>query len=249
MTKGLNKSQLQIIAIIAMVMDHTALFLFPHMRLYYTFHIFGRMTIVIMSYFIAEGYYKTRNVNKYIIRMGIFAAAAQIPFYLYEKTGEFEGVLHFFAGNFYSRNVIFTLFIGLCLLTIIKSELHWILKVLAAFAVWVVTRHSDWGIYCLLWVIGFGIFHGRRGLQMCSAAAIVLFRVFVKLKPLVIILFSGGAVTYYSITMAFVQLGGLLAIIPLMLYNGERGNAPRLGFYIFYPAHLLVLAVIIRFLQ
>ena len=249
MKKGLNKSQLQVIAVIAMIMDHTACFLFPHMSLYYAFHVIGRMTIVIMSYFIAEGYYKTRNVNKYIIRMAIFAVVAQIPFYLYEKSGQIDGIWHFLAGNFYSRNVIFTLFIGLCLLTIIKSELHWILKVIAAFASWVVTRHSDWGMYCLLWVMAFGLFHERRGLQMCSAAAIVLFRVFMKIKPLAITLFTGGAVTYYSIIMAFVQLGGLLAIIPLMLYNGEKGNAPRYGFYIFYPAHLLVLAVIMRLLK
>lgn len=245
--KGLNKLQLQLIAVIAMVMDHTALFLLPHMKPYYVFHLFGRMTIVIMSYFVAEGYYKTHNLNKYIIRMGIFAAAAQLPFYLYENTEHFNGILHFIVDNFYSINVIFTLFIGLCLLAVIKSEQSWIFKLLAAFAAWAVTRHSDWGVYCLLWIIVFGLFRRQRVLAMCLAAAVVLLKVFVQIKPIVTILAAGGVVTNHSIIMAFVQLGGLFALIPLMLYNGEKGDAPRYGFYIFYPAHLLVLAVIMKF--
>ena len=40
--------------------------------------------------------------------------------------------------------------------------------------------------------------------------------------------------------------GTLLALIPIMLYNGERGNVRhnslnRWFFYVYYPVHMLVL--------
>lgn len=46
---------------------------------------------------------------------------------------------------------------------------------------------------------------------------------------------------------AFVQLGVFLAIPLLCCYNGKRGSggrAAKWGFYIFYPAHLLVLWIL-----
>ena len=39
----------------------------------------------------------------------------------------------------------------------------------------------------------------------------------------------------------------LLALIPIALYNGKRGYSSRAlqyGFYLFYPAHLLILALL-----
>lgn len=33
----------------------------------------------------------------------------------------------------------------------------------------------------------------------------------------------------------------VFAAIPLALYNGERGSAPRWLFYLFYPTHIYLL--------
>ncbi len=40
------------------------------------------------------------------------------------------------------------------------------------------------------------------------------------------------------------ELYGLIALIPIALYNGERGPSPKMIFYWFYPAHLLILYVL-----
>ena len=48
----------------------------------------------------------------------------------------------------------------------------------------------------------------------------------------------------------FFQFGVLLAAPLLMLYNGERGGGKysKWFFYIFYPAHLLIIALIKMYL-
>ena len=50
-----------------------------------------------------------------------------------------------------------------------------------------------------------------------------------------ILLLNGSPVTllftYYQWLMVF-------AAVPLSMYNGERGNAPRWLFYWFYPLHV-----------
>ena len=44
-----------------------------------------------------------------------------------------------------------------------------------------------------------------------------------------------------------IQKYGVLSVLPLALYNGERGRKMKYFFYIFYPAHLLLLYGISRF--
>ncbi|MBQ3426038.1 MAG: hypothetical protein IJH37_02705 [Clostridia bacterium] len=259
--KILNKSHLQLIAIIAMVIDHTAEFA-PSLSIYYGMRFIGRMTIVIMSYFVAEGYYKTNDVNKYIIRMAIFAAVSQVPFYLNSHVLDMpHDILHLLAGMYGSRNVIFTLLIGLCLLAILKSEGNVFLKILAFIAAWRLVLPADWKYFCLLWVLAFGLLYGNKKRQMQAAALIVILRVIVVAMPVIsafVVYYlpsasfssmfafvarhiNSGRPTYARLYFALAQFGGLMALPILMMYNGKKGNAPRLGFYIFYPAHLLLL--------
>ena len=47
-------------------------------------------------------------------------------------------------------------------------------------------------------------------------------------------------VGYYS--------GTILSLIPLLCYNGKKGKGLKWLFYIFYPAHLLLLYCISRIL-
>ena len=254
---GLNKSQLQIIAVIAMVIDHVSYFV--PMPWFYLCHFVGRITIVIMSYFVAEGYYMTHDLNKYICRMGVFAAVSQIPFYLFVMGKNLPHTpISLLAGMFYSRNVIFTLFIGLCLLTILKSGYNILLKLLAVFAAWKLTQHSDWDWFCLMWVCSFGLLRGNTKGQMAAATAIVFMRFVKIILPVAIVIIrnihSGvdiGLLFFVVISNAqntiiwsLVQFGGLLAIPLLKRYNGEKGRALGLSFYIFYPAHLIVLFIL-----
>lgn len=237
---GLSKGALQTIAVIAMLIDHCAIFC-QNILIYYIMKFIGRIAIVIMSYFVAEGYYKTKNVGRYVLRMGIFAAISQIPYYLYMYGGAIPDSFKYLVKlMFFNRNVVFTLFVGLCLLTVLKSGYSYIVKILAFAAAIYLVRCSDWGYTSVLWILGFGMFHGsvkRQNICMCLVLAISIGR-YVPAAILGIINARELSIALYCIT----KLGALLSIPLLAKYNGEKGNVPKWTFYIIYPLHLLILA-------
>lgn len=245
---GLSKSALQIVAIISMLLDHFALTMVSNASLYYYIMRFlGKISIVIMCYFVAEGYYKTRNLGKYILRMGIFAAVSQIPYYMFLSGGYFiENPKALILSVFNTRNVIFTLFIGLCLLSVIKSNYKVWIKVIATVAALYLVRNSDWDYYAILWILGFGLIRGAKWKQALWAAVVVIIKLAVMAPPAIASVINAGALTYGMLDW-FVMFGGFLAIPFIFGYNGERGANLKWGFYTFYPLHLLVLALIMIF--
>lgn len=81
--QGLNANHLKLIAIIAMTIDHICDLAypgFPSEPVAIGLHIIGRLTAPIMWFFICEGYYYTRNVKKYMLRMGIFALISHFAY-------------------------------------------------------------------------------------------------------------------------------------------------------------------------
>ena len=83
--KCLNSNALKIVAIIAMTIDHLAWLIFPSYDTSFLpvlMHIIGRITCPIMCFFIAEGYYHTKNLKKYILRLFIFALISHVPYML-----------------------------------------------------------------------------------------------------------------------------------------------------------------------
>lgn len=54
--------------------------------------------------------------------------------------------------------------------------------------------------------------------------------------------FSNLFTTNYEWMMIF-------SIIPIMLYNGERGRGSKYFFYLFYPAHIYILYLISYFMS
>ena len=82
--RKLTATQVKVIAIIAMTLDHIAFTFVPSgTALHYILHMIGKTTAPIMCYFLAKGFRYTHDRKKYFIRLLLFAAISQPVYYIY----------------------------------------------------------------------------------------------------------------------------------------------------------------------
>ena len=233
--RGLNRTQLKLIAICAMVCDHVAWGFVEFMSpLGQVMHVIGRLTIPIMCFFVAEGFRKTSNVKGYVTRMATFAVATMIPFYL------FFGELYD-----YRQNIIFDYLLGLLLLVVLehKKFKKWQKVILAAGLFGISATIGGWVIMPMLYMLVFYYVKDfkRQAIWFCGLT--VFLQVFLIGAILLneIWHFSHYDWPWYD---KLYLLGFMIPLILLKRYNGEKGKTVigRYFFFIFYPAHFLVLA-------
>lgn len=123
------------------------------------------------------------------------------------------------------QNVFFTLLIGIGMMILLERNREWPVKaVILLLAMWLaVLIRSDYNFRGILLIFVFYIFHESRWLAVTA----------------------GGLWNF--LYQGVIQKYGVLSVLPLALYNGERGRKMKYFFYIFYPAHLLLLYGISRF--
>lgn len=212
---------LKIIAMVSMAFDHVGDVFFPDIM---WMRMVGRLAMPIFAFCITEGYIHTRNRNKYLLRMGIFALVSEVPFDL-----AFEGNI-----NLSHQNIMLSFFISIIALMLFdlirgpKNELKgrcsvWrtILGVLAviAMAVAAMLVKADYTVFAVIGVFLFYVFKDVNH--------------YVRPIPGIAFLALTRTVGYYCSTG--------LSIIPLLLYNGKKGKGLKWLFYAFYPSHLLLL--------
>ena len=219
----LDGTMLKIIAMVSMVFDHVGDLFFPGVMWP---RMIGRLAMPIFSFCIAEGYAHTRDKNRYLLRMGIFALISEVPFDL-----AFEGKV-----GFGHQNIMLTFFLSILALKIFDlirgEETRNIGKtVLGTLAVLVMA-----GLALLL----------KADYTIFAVIAVFLFYVLRNRHPLVR---SGVGVAFLALTrtMGYYCTTGF-SLIPLLLYNGKRGRGLKWLFYAFYPGHLLALFVLKKLL-
>ena len=240
----LNSNQLKLIAIVAMTIDHTAWVLFPNYTsemLPIVLHIIGRITCPIMCYFIAEGYYYTRDVKKYTARLFGFAVISHFA-YMYASTSyiDWKSFIPFYYGNFFNQtSVIWSLAWGLVMLRTVYSEKirSNYLKVVIIILICLVSFPADWSCIGSLCVLFFGINRGKFKSQMTWLL-------------LCVFIYSIVCIFAVNVVYGLIHAGVVLAIPLLKIYNGKRGKSAKVNkimkwmFYIYYPLHLTVVGFI-----
>lgn len=102
---------MKILAVCSMLIDHTAIFLYPHFigkTCYIWLRAIGRLAFPIYAFLIVNGYQKTHDVKRYLTRLIAFAAVSQIPYVLALQVNRYpDGVTAVVLGQRWFVCVIF----------------------------------------------------------------------------------------------------------------------------------------------
>ncbi len=224
-------------ALVTMVVDHIGVVLLPDVP---WLRSIGRLSFIIFCFLLAEGAVHTRNRLKYSVRLLLLALLSIIPF-SYAKYGVWL--------NFEDLNVFFVLSSSVMMLALFdlckNKPFEYLYKLLIVILFGVVGYlvGFEYNFYGYALVACFYQFRGNQTAVFCAATAATL----VALPLFKIVVESCAPINamIYSVVEGF----GLISLIFILSYNGERGKQlPKWFYYLFYPAHLGVLAVIKYFI-
>ena len=227
MRLSLNRNQIKYIVIIAMAIDHIAWVFVPEASAGgQIMHFIGRLTGPTMVYFVAEGYLHTSNLKRYAMRLFLFSLAAWPAYSLFEY-GTWP------TANF---SVLTTLLLGLLAIWVYeKKEWAYSIRFAAVAGLAALSVRSDWALYGVLIPVLLVAFRDDEKKKWIYFTAFTI---------LYIILAIAGD----GWQTAGNNIGMLLPLIILRFcYNGESGSKAAFHkwfFYIFYPAHLLLLYIL-----
>lgn len=227
MKKYLSNFDLKLIALITMTIDHIGVvFGTPF---YYALRIVGRISFPIFAFLLTEGYLHTKKFSRYLLRLVVLAIISEV---IYDYV--------FYDSFFYleANNVFFTLVLGLVTLKLLDISKKTITKYVQNKLDYYIALSFVTTIILILMGLMATIFHvsyGMLGIVMISS-----FYLF-KDKPVVLVL----AILVATLLLAEpIQLFSLLSFLCLYFYNQKLGKQSKFFFYLYYPAHILVLGII-----
>lgn len=235
---GINANQLRLLALGLMFLDHLWAASLLDGQFWMT--CVGRMAFPIFAFQIAEGFLHTHDRKAYARRLFLFALLSEIPFN------------YFYAGiplYPFDQNVMFTLLLGLLALSGIdrarreRTPKAIALGALAAVGAYLLSLicFTDCNSFGVPTIVAFYLFRNFRGARLLQLLALLALNLF---------LFRGQELPLELLgrTFYFQQQGfAVLALLPIWLYNGEKGRSSRAlqyGAYAFYPAHMLLLCAL-----
>ena len=174
----------------------------------------GRLAFPIFAFLLVEGFLHTKDVYAYLKRLFLFALISE-PFFDFAFYGKWFTLEH--------QNIFFTLVLSLGLMKLLDDNPGMGQKILcfAGIAVLAELIGCDYGTGGVLTIL---IFYQYRQNKL-----------WMSLFFAVIHMFMWGTFS--------VQSYAVLALMPILLYNRRRGMHVKYAFYIFYPAHLLILGI------
>lgn len=219
MPKRLSGNALKIIAAITMFLDHMGLLLFPGCI---AFRYVGRLAFPIYAFMIAEGCRYTRSRGRYLGSLAGLAAMCQAAYYL------FDGSTYMCILVTFSLSIL-TIY-ALDRLKAAPGPVNALLFVTTVAGVYVLNGLLD-------------IDYGFWGCMMPVFASLLSGTKYDSIPARVAML--GLGLVILSTTLGGIQGWCLLALPLLLCYSGKRGRwKMKFFFYIFYPAHLVLLEAI-----
>ena len=231
---------LKIIACASMLIDHAGV-VFGGSLMY---RAIGRVAFPIYAYMIAQGCKHTKDIKKYMLRLFIFALISEVPFDIAHSNGYTFYIACADINFISSTNIFYTLFLGVSGIAVYEklrskgqawfSSAPAVLVSAAStvaalpFIAAAYFLDTDYGMFGVVWIFALYVADPENRLTRALVlAAGIVYRYWVWIDT-------------YVYVLAF----ALLAVLFVSLYNGEQGPRVKWAFYVFYPAHLAVLAAI-----
>jgi hypothetical protein len=236
---NLSSSDLHAIAMLFMLCDHMWATVFPAQQWLTSI---GRLAFPIFAFLAVEGYFHTHNFKCYLLRLLTFALISEIPFDLMYNGSAFYP---------FHQNVLWTILLGLVYIRIIE---------------WIKVKGKSWLtvltcalVVCLGWLFGtlamvdyYGAgvltilcFYFFRGQKWWCLAGQIIVLYWINVELLKGLFYP---VTIFGMEFELHQQGlALLALIPIWLYRGRKGQRIRVFqyfCYVFYPLHILILVLL-----
>lgn len=211
----MGRTALQSIALITMLCDHIAFIFVDSLQfpeLYQAMRIVGRISFVLFSFMLVEGFLHTHNLRKYLSRILLFAFLSELPFDL----AFYHTVIKPDA-----QNVMFTLFIALLVLIgLARFASDSIMKaiILLAGCGAAIALKTDYSYTGIILIALFYLLHQQKALLYL-------------LLCLYFVLWGGLEI------FAILALPFCILYQP----DKEEKPLPKYFCYGFYPVHLLVL--------
>lgn len=247
MFKGITSNELKIIAIITMIVDHIGYYLYFTLddQTYIVLRIIGRIAMPIFVYLIIQGYFNTKNLKKYILRLLLLAIITQLSINLIGVINKIY-VPGYSVGVINGLNILFSFVLSLCIIYVLDNRLfkvenkmvniilNIIIKIITILVGIVVIHYVsiDYNYIVPLIAIVYYIFEKIKR-QTADKNSILICNILMLNSLLMIGLVKG----YLNMFM-------FLAIPILAIYNGNIGKKSkkiRNMFYIIFPLQHIVL--------
>lgn len=258
---GITSNVLKIIAVLFMILDHIAEYLYPYIypNVYYILRSIGRMAMPIFVYLLVQGFFYTKNLKRYILRIFILAFITQFLIFALGCVNKTFYTNYTISVNQY-LNVIFSYGFSLMLLSVIDrrkmfSNLNNSLNLLLDLIVliFVVFIYLNLNIefkmqvpvlFIEIYLIEKIFIDSKNNLLLKNNNKLNVKYKIIYMSFILVSIFISMFLVDYEIGNKYVIL---LSIIPIFLYNGNRGKNSKtiqFTFYYFYPIHQFVLYVI-----
>ena len=223
--RGLSQETLKIIACVTMLLDHIGATFCPGIGL----RIVGRIAFPIYCFMLVEGAHHTASLKKYRVRLLVGALLAEIPFDL--AFSHRSAVLFDWSSN----SVMLTLMLGFCMIEAMKRLSGFPqMAVILPFYLLAEWMHTDYGGLGILIIAVFALTRGLPREKLYQVIALCL------------VVYPGARAIIGSVAVNL-EWFAVLALIPIFCYDGRkltRNRAVQWGFYLFYPVHIALLALL-----
>lgn len=200
--------------------------------LYEIFIDIGYFTAITMCYFLVEGFRYTHSRKKYGQRLFLFALISQIPFQM---------VIGYLA-----LNMMFTLFTCFLILVVLERVWNPQKRYILILLLFMATLFMDWGVLAPAFVVMFAnCKDDRQKLMKVFGICVVIFFVVNFMTKMDFYSHTADVFVYSAMSCIGMMVSGI--IISTYYQREKRQRSRRFSkwfFYVFYPAHLLLLGVL-----